>query len=74
MKHSSCLVTNFASAPIFEIAADDFALCLRARMHLPCRIVPFYEVPASKSLRGKTPAASEYWMCRGVHGSPVGGK
>ena len=26
MKHASCLVTNFASAPIFEIAADDFAL------------------------------------------------
>ena len=35
-----------ASAPLFEIAADDFALCLRARMHLPCRIAPFFEVPA----------------------------
>ena len=46
MKHASCLVTNFASAPLFEIAADDFALCLRARMHLPCRIAPFFEMPA----------------------------
>ena len=32
--------------PWFEIAADDFALCLRARMHLPCRIAPFFEMPA----------------------------
>ena len=46
MKHASCLVTNFASAPIFEIAADDFVLCLRARMHLPCPIAPFFETPA----------------------------
>ena len=46
MKHASCLVTNFASAPLFEIAADDFAFCLRARMHLPCRIAPFFEMPA----------------------------
>ena len=45
MKYASCLVTNFASAPIFEIAADDFALCLRAH-HLPCRIAPFFEMPA----------------------------
>ena len=46
MKYGSCLVTNFASAPLFEIAADDFALSLRARMHLPCRIAPFYNMPA----------------------------
>ena len=46
MKHASCLVTNFASAPIFEIAADDFALCLHVRMHLPCRIAPFFKMPA----------------------------
>ena len=46
MKHASALVTNFAPAPIFEVAADDFALCLRARMHLPSRIAPFFNMPA----------------------------
>ena len=45
MKHGSCIVTNFESTPIFAVAASDFALNLRVRLHLPCRIAPLFNTP-----------------------------
>ena len=54
MKHASCLVTNFASAPIFELAKSDYALSLHTRMHLQCCIARFFSYacrPVSESTR-----------------------
>ena len=52
MWHSSTLVTNFASAPVFAIAASDFMLNLCASLHLQCSIAAFFNMLQGEMCNG----------------------